>query len=212
MATTIDLFAYLAAFVTVVLALAVGDWVQSFHRLFRARKRVRWSAVGVLAAVVVFLAILEEFFGLWRLAGVARFTYVDLLALIVPPILLSIAAMTVLPDEVPEAGVDLAEHYMEHRRLLYLFLSLWVLGIFLRLTDMHEVVTGRPASIIELASMFPWQTIPLFCLFGLLAWSTNMRVQLAGLIAIFVLVNSAMIGRSIELRPAAGIVSIDAAD
>ena len=33
MATSLDLFAYLAAFVTVILALAVSDWLQSFHRL-----------------------------------------------------------------------------------------------------------------------------------------------------------------------------------
>ena len=153
----------------------------------------------MLAALVVFLAILEEFFGLWRLAGVERFTYLDLLALIGPPILLSIAAMTVLPDEVPKEGLDLAAHYMESRRLLYLFLSLWVFGIFLRLTDLHEVVTGRPASFLQLAAMFPWQTIPLFGAFAVMWWSGSMRVQLAGLILALLLVNSAMVGRAIEV-------------
>lgn len=199
MATSLDLFAYLAAFVTVVLALAVSDWVQSFHRLLRARRRVRWSLTAIVAAFVVFLAILEEFFGLWRLAGVERFTYLDLLALIVPPILLSIAAMTVLPDEVPEAGIDLAKHYMDNRRVLYLLLSLWVFGVFLRLTDLHEVVTGRPASLVEMAAMFPWQTLPLLLVLGLMAWSTNMKVQLAGVIVAFLFVNSAMINRAIDL-------------
>lgn len=198
MATSIDLFAYLAAFVSVVLALAIGDWVQSFHRLLRARARVRWSLAAVLAAFLVFFAILEEFFGLWRLAGVEQFTYVDLLVLIFPPILLSIAAMTVLPDEVPASGIDLREHYMENRRLLLLLLSLWVVGVFIRLTDLHEVVTGRQASLPELAVQFPWQTIPLFGLFALLSWSGNMKVQLLGLAAALVLVNSAMIHRTIE--------------
>jgi len=88
MATSLDLFAYLAAFVTVILALAVSDWLQSLHRLLRARKRVRWNIVAILAGGLVFLAILEEFFDLWRLAGVERFTYVDLLALLLPPTLL----------------------------------------------------------------------------------------------------------------------------
>jgi hypothetical protein len=182
-----------------VLALAVGDWVQSLHRLIRERQRVRWSLVALVAAIVVFLAILEEFFGLWRLAGVERFTYLDLLALIVPPILLSLAAMTVLPDDVPEGGLDLAEYYMENRRLLYLLLSLWVFGVFLRLTDLHEVVTGRPADIVHLASMFPWQTTPLLAVLALMSWSSSMRVQLAGVLIAFVLVNSAMIGRTIEV-------------
>ena len=201
MATSVDMFAYLAAFVSVVLALALSDLVQSFHRLLRARRRVKWSPVAMIAAVTVFMAILEEFFGLWRFTGVERFTYFDLLTLIVPAILLSIAAMTVLPDEVPEEGLDLARHYMEIRRPLYLLQSLWVLGVFVRLLDLFEAVTGRPASTLQLAAMFPWQTIPLLCIFVLLSWTVNMRVQLAGVITIFILVNSTIVYRSIELRP-----------
>src|ERR1044072_1335167 len=160
MATSLDLFAYLAAFVTVILALAVSDWLQSLHRLLRARKRVRWGIVAILAGGLVFLAILEEFFDLWRLAGVERFTYLDLLALLLPPTLLSIAAMTVFPDEVPSEGLDLAEHYMENRRLVYLLLSLWVFSVFLKVNDLRELVTGRPSSVAEILVAFPWQTIP----------------------------------------------------
>ena len=206
MATSLDLFAYLAAFVSVVLAIAVSDWVQSLHRLLRDRARVRWSPPAILAALIVFQAILEEFFGLWRLAGVERFTYVDLLALVVPPILLSLAAMTVLPDEVPEHGLDLERYYMENRRLVYLLLSLWVFGIFLRLTDLHEVATGRRAGLTELAAMFPWQTLPLLALFALMVWSNNMRVQLIGVALAFLLVNSAMINRAIEVSRSASLV------
>ena len=197
--TSLDLFAYLAAFVSVILALAVSDWLQSLHRLLRARKRVRWSAVALLAAALVFLAILEEFFDLWRLAGIQRFTYVDLIALILPPIVLSIAAMAVLPDEVPASGLDLAEHYMENRRLLYLLMFLWVLSIFVKVSDIHQVVTGKAASIFQLAGMFPWQTIPLMLIFALMAWSRNMIIQRWGLIVSFILVNSSMVDRSLEV-------------
>jgi hypothetical protein len=200
--TSLDLFAYLAAFVTVVLALAVSDWLQSLHRLLRARKRVRWSAVAILAGCLVFLAILEEFFDLWRLAGVERFTYVDLLALMVPPIVLSIAAMTVFPDEVPAEGLDLGQHYMENRRLVYLLLSLWVLAVLVKLGDLHELVSGRPSTVVEILSVFPWQTIPIFMLFGLMVWSNNMRVQLAGVIVSLMLVNGSMVDRSLAVTPA----------
>lgn len=120
MATSIDMFAYLAAFVSIILALAVSDLVQSLHRLLRARRKVKWSLTALIAAATVFMAILEEFFGLWRFTGVERFTYFDLLTLIIPAILLSIAAMTVFPDEVPEDGLDLGQYYMDVRRLLYL--------------------------------------------------------------------------------------------
>lgn len=203
MATSIDMFAYLAAFVSIILALAVSDLVQSFHRLLRARQNVKWSLTGVIAALTVFMAILEEFFGLWRFTGVERFTYFDLLTLIIPAILLSIAAMTVLPDDVPEGGIDLARHYMENRRLLYLLQALWVFGIFIRLLDLFESVTGRTTSTLQLAAMFPWQTIPLLCIFALLCWSSNMRVQLVGTILVFGLVNATIMDRSIAVKVAA---------
>jgi hypothetical protein len=154
MATSIDMFAYLAAFVSVVLALALSDLVQSFHRLLRGRKRVKWSLTALVAALTVFMAILEEFFGLWRFTSVERFTYFDLLTLIVPAILLSLAAMTVLPDDVPDGGMDLGRHYMENRRLLYLLQSLWVLGVFVRLMDLFESVTGRTTSPLSSRQCF----------------------------------------------------------
>ena len=202
MATSLDLFAYLAAFVSVILALAVSDWVQSLHRLIRARRRVAWSLTAVVASLIVFLAILEEFFGLWRLAGVERFTYIDLLALIIPPIVLSIAAMTALPDEVPEGGIDLACYYMDTRRILWLLVSLWVLAVALRFTDMHQVVTGRRASVLELGTLFPWQTLPLLALLGVMAWSSSRRVQLFGVLVAFALVNTAIVNRAIEVPTA----------
>ena len=211
MANSLDLFAYLAAFVSVILALAVGDWVQSLHRLIRARDRVRWSAIAILAALLVFLAILEEFFGLWRIAGAERFTYLDLLALVIPPIILSLAAMTVLPDEVPAEGIDLTQHYMDNRRILFLLLSLWVLGVLVRLTDLLQIMRESSVSILEAALMLPWQTVPLLLLFALLAWSRNLRVQLIGLVTALILVNGAMATRDLKAgtaveRPASAAI------
>ena len=55
MITSIDMFAYLAAFISVVLALALSDLVQSFHRLLRARRRVKWSLTALIAAATVFM-------------------------------------------------------------------------------------------------------------------------------------------------------------
>jgi hypothetical protein len=195
---SLNMFAYLAAFVTVVLSLAIGDLVQSVHRLLRARLRVQWSLMALFAAATVFLAILEEFFALWRLAGIERFTYYELLTLILPPIVLSLAAMAVLPDEIPPEGLDLGDYYMSHRRLVFLLLALWVLGIFVRLSGLVEALSGRSAAPVEIFTAFPWQTLPLLAILALLAWSDNRKLQVAGLVVILVLVNSAMSRRAIE--------------
>ena len=193
------MFAYLAAFVTVVLALAVGDMIQSVHRLLRARASVRWSILVVLAALLVFQAILEEFFSLWRLAGIQRFTYYELLTLITPPVILSLAAMTVLPDEVPAKGVDLSDYYMATRRSLYLLLALWTLAVFVRLAGLFEGYSGRKGTLLDAIAVFPWQTLPLLALFALLSWSNRRWIQIAGLVALVILVNSAMGSRAIEI-------------
>ena len=181
----------------------MSDLVQSLHRLLRARQKVKWSLTALIAAATVFMAILEDFLGILRFTGVERFTYFDLLTLIVPAILLSIAAMTVLPDEVPAHGLDLAQRYMDNRRLLYLLQALWVFGVFVRLMDLFQSVTGRTTSTLEMAAIFPWQTIPLLCIFALLCWSTSMRIQLVGVIAVFALVNGTIADRSIAVGSAA---------
>jgi hypothetical protein len=51
--------------------------------------------------------------------------------------------------------------------------------------------------------MFPWQTIPLLCVFALLCWSSNMRVQLVGTVLVFGLVNGTIMNRSIAVKVAA---------
>ena len=136
MATSIDMFAYLAAFVSIILALAVSDLVQSLHRLLRARRKVKWSLTALIAAA-------------------------------------------------------------------YLLQALWVFGVFVRLMDLFESVIGRTTSTLEMAAMFPWQTIPLLCIFALLCWSSSIRVQLVGVIAVFALVNGTIADRSIAVRPVA---------
>ena len=198
-----DMFAYLAAFVTVVLALAVSDMVQSMHRLVSSQAKVRWSLMAIIAALAVFFAILEEFFALWRLAGIDRFSFHQLLLLIGPPILLSLAAMTVLPDEFPSEGIDLGDYYMAIRRRLYLLMGLWTAAVFIRFAGLFEAFSGKLGTTLDALYAFPWQYVPLLALFGLLAWSGNRRVQLIGLVAIVMIINGAMTQRVIEAPRAA---------
>jgi hypothetical protein len=118
-----DLFAYLAAFVTIVLAIALSDLVMSTHRLLRARKRVKWDVLPLLMAAYVYFTLLSEFFSLWTELSVERFAYIDLVGAMVVPSPVSLAAFAVLPDEVPTKGLSLNEFYFGQRRyLVILFL------------------------------------------------------------------------------------------
>ena len=127
-----DLFAYLAAFVTIVLALALSDLLMSTHRLLRARKQVRWDALPLLMAAWVYFTILSEFFGLWSELQVESFGYIDLVGEMVVPTLISLTAFAVLPDDVPASGFNLRGFYFENRRYLVVLIALIVVGDLVR--------------------------------------------------------------------------------
>lgn len=108
----------LTSFVAIVLALALSDMVRSTHHLLRGRAKVVWDIRPLLAAVVLFLSVLSEFFSIRGIGGAGSFSFFDLIGLMATPTLLSLAALAVLPDDVPEDGLDLGKFYLANR--LYL--------------------------------------------------------------------------------------------
>lgn len=127
-----DLFAYLAAFVTIVLAIALTDLVQSTHRLVRAREKVKWDILPLGVALFVYLAVLSEFFSLWGELAVQSFSFLDLVGLMVLPTIVALLAFAVLPDDVPGEGVDLTAFYLQNRRYIVVLLALLTVGDLVR--------------------------------------------------------------------------------
>jgi len=119
-----DLFAYPAAFISIVLAVALTDMIQSTHRLLRARDRVKWDPLTPLLALSVFLGILAMFFSLWGDARFEKLSFYGLVGFMAGPTLTALIAFAVLPDEVPDAGLDLKKFYFDNRRYLVILLAL----------------------------------------------------------------------------------------
>ena len=191
-----DMFAYLAAFVTILLALALSDMVQSTHRLLRARKAVRWDPLPIMAALVVFLSLLSEFFVLWQEVGVARFTYYDLVWLVLNPLLVALAACSVLPDEVPSGGLDMREYYFDHRRYLYTVLAVQ------QGTDLvRRLKWGAKVGAFDHPQF--WWLVPIigawFAAFVLLGWSRSARVHFIVLVLLIGYSQFSYFSWSIEL-------------
>lgn len=111
-----NLFEYLAAFVTIVLAVAITDMIQSTHRLIRGRKRVKWDILPLIFAAIVAATIVAEFFSLWATFAVTEITFLRLMWILLIPTLYALLAYSVLPDEVPEEGLDLRRFYSSERR------------------------------------------------------------------------------------------------
>lgn len=195
-----DLFAYLAAFVSIVLAVALTDMVQSVHRLIRARERVKWDPLAPLMALSVFLGLLSVFFSLWGDARFDRLTYYGLVAFMIQPVLQALLAFAVLPDEIPDRGLDLRQFYFTSRRYWVILLAIiavtdWVWVI--RWAKLHHALDDPE---------FWWRFLPNATLspvlLAIIYFSKSWRVQLLALVGQLLLAHLAFAPWYIETAPA----------
>lgn len=183
-----DLFAYLAAFVSIILAIALTDMIQSMHRLLKARRRVKWDPLILLLALTIFVLILWQFFGLWGDARFERLTFNGLLALLAVPTLYTFAAFAVLPDSVPEQGLDLQQYYFDNRRYLVILLALGTLGDLVRSVRfglIHDIFF-RVDYLSIFALSFGGGAIALIVIYFSRSWRANLIAIVAQLIVIYI--------------------------
>src|SRR5438477_10235776 len=69
---TMSPFEYLLLFAAIVLGLAISDLAISLHRLLNAAGRVRWGLLSSLAAILVFLQIVTQWWPWYAVQSVAR--------------------------------------------------------------------------------------------------------------------------------------------
>jgi hypothetical protein len=105
---------YVSVFVSIVLGLAVAELGSGFLRLMRARQRVRWDWMSLALAVLMLLEILQ----FWWLshdwyARTPELRLIQFLPALVLFVLIYLMAAAVLPDEVPEQGLDLRQFYVD---------------------------------------------------------------------------------------------------
>lgn len=143
-----ELFSYLSAFITIVLAVALGDMIQSLHRLLRARRRVVWDGRPLAMAALIALATISEFFSLWGRLDLAEVSMVRLIWLMATPTLFALLAYASLPDDVPAEGLDLAIFWRDEHRYLVL---LWLLANVLDIARMVEGALSARQDLWSLA-------------------------------------------------------------
>ena len=141
-----DLFSYLSAFVTIVLAVALGDMIQSTHRLIRARRRVKWDVVPLIFAATVAAGVASEFFSLWDTFAVPKITFWRLIWMLIVPTLYALLAYAALPDEIPSEGLDLTKFYSDERRSWVIYYGL---AIVLDMIRSLEFLAHNPDWVIE---------------------------------------------------------------
>lgn len=193
-----DLFSYLSAFVTIVLAIAITDMIQSTHRLIRARRRVKWDMAPLIFAGAIAIAVLSEFFALWDTFAVTTITFPRLLWMLLVPTLAALLAYSALPDDVPQDGLDLREFYTSERRTWVVMMALLIVFDIARSV---ELISHRRDWVIEYA-MFVGKLLP-FTIAGLiLMWiGRSRRWDLVGVLLVAAVATYANMSWVISARP-----------
>lgn len=121
-----------AVLVSIVLGLALAELGTSLHRLMRARSRVRWDWMSLALALVMLLEAVQ----FWWLsqgwyAGASELRLIEFLPRLAILLLIYLMAAAVLPDEIPEGGVDLRAFYIETSRYFWGLVVLVTLAIMI---------------------------------------------------------------------------------
>jgi len=117
-------FEYLLLFAAIILGLAISELAIACHRLVSAGDRVRWDWLAPLAALVVGLKIITQWWA-WYAAeafpGGLRFEM--FIGVVVGGVLLFLLAATVLPETHGAGEIDLAAHYRQVSRRFWLLFA-----------------------------------------------------------------------------------------
>jgi hypothetical protein len=150
---------YVSVFVSIVLGLAVAELGTSFHRLMRARERVRWHWMSLALAFFMLLNILAVWWAsyLWY-ATKLELRMVEFLPDLAILVLTYLAAAAALPDDIPSDGLDLKDYYFRTAphfwslNALLLALAIVILGPrYTHGFDIMVIAKEQVANIVLLA-------------------------------------------------------------
>jgi hypothetical protein len=133
-------------FASIIVGIGVTDMLMSLHRLLRARHRVRWDWAPLAVAALVLLTVVQIW---WSIAGARTgpLTIGFFLPTLVELIILFLLAAAVLPDEVPQAGIDLRQYYHDNGSYIW---SLYAAALgWLLVVNLAALIT-RGASVFQI--------------------------------------------------------------
>ncbi|HEX9310056.1 MAG TPA: hypothetical protein VF887_04535 [Gemmatimonadaceae bacterium] len=118
-----DAFSYLSVLLSVIVGLGVTQLLTATGRLIRHRDHVRVHWLPLLWAAVLLVVFVQVWWSMFGLRSYRDWTFVGFLLILSQTCTLYMMAAVVLPEQVNDAMVDLANHYEKQRR--------WFFGFFL---------------------------------------------------------------------------------
>jgi hypothetical protein len=169
--------------VAIVLGLALAELGTSFHRLMRAGKRVRWDWMSPVLAFAMLLEVVQ----FWWLSqswysSATELRLTEFLPRLIVLMFIYLLAAAVLPDEVPERGLDLRAFYVETSRYfwtLVVLLTVLIMIVLAPAADSQDYVDKLQRHILL-------DVIALVIAIPPLAFR-NIRVQQSAVLGLFAL-------------------------
>lgn len=138
-------FEYITVLQSIVVAFALSEVLSTWGGLVRNRRRVRMDRVYVGWSVLVFLALIQLWWGTWQYREVEFTSFFSLLLLLAAPLTLAFAVFIFQPDPSGDAPVDLRALYETSRRWFFPLLAL----VLIELCAVDWVVAGQPVVHVE---------------------------------------------------------------
>jgi len=168
-------FEYLSVLVSIVIALALSELVQGWGALIRRRSDVRLYPLHLAWSVLVFLLMVQWWWGFWQYRAVESWRFITLIGFVSNAIGVALVAYVVSPGQPPEP--DLRAHYWRQHRWLFGLAAAAIAELGL----LGELL-GRPTWSLENAFRAGGVAA-----LGVLAWSRSERLHVALTLACYAL-------------------------
>jgi hypothetical protein len=108
-------FEHLAVLISIVLGLAIAQLLTTAHHLVMARGRVRFYWLPVLWSAILFVTLVEWWWGIFSLRGIESWNFFYFLFVLLSPVTLYLATASALPAVEPGVQYDLRAYYYANR-------------------------------------------------------------------------------------------------
>ncbi|HEY0080275.1 MAG TPA: hypothetical protein VGB73_16815 [Pyrinomonadaceae bacterium] len=136
-----DAFSYISVIFSVVIGLGLSHLLTGIVELVKARRRVRFYWVHLLWVGLTFVGHIFLWWTMWNLRLLRDWNFFSFLLLLLPPVLLYIAASFLIPKLEPEASIDLREYFYENHSIFF-----GINAAFTALMSAENwLLTGRPS-------------------------------------------------------------------
>jgi hypothetical protein len=120
---------YIAAFISIMIGLALADLAMSLQRLLRGGNRVKWDLLTPAAAILVTAFVINVWWSMFgTLNALQSISVAGFIPDLISLLLLFCLASSALPDEVGEA-IDLGIYYQDNRRQLWGLFAVYTIWV-----------------------------------------------------------------------------------